>query len=134
MNLREEKRKKKDEKLKKIMREIMEYDLESGDFQHELLATVFMRNKDGSYALKNIEDKDLIDFVLMPNNELNEMISFKSNQDFYEVRERFMEMYKEKAEKELNLKYTEKGYKCAFWSMILGGISIAATIVIACIS
>ncbi|HAT4175266.1 hypothetical protein [Clostridium perfringens] len=135
----EAKNKSIDKKIKKIMRKYIEYDLKHKKLKFPRF-TVHKKCK-GGFVTKNLNDEEIIEYLLMPIGEVMEVIPYSYrdeiidcdvdfNKQFHDSINNTKKIYKEKA-----LNYIEESNKnIIFWVGILTLIFTITGVIISIIS
>lgn len=128
-----------DTKLMKVMKKYMEYDLKNKKLKFPKY-TVHIRCK-GGFVTKTLNEEEIINYLLMPIGDLNEIIPYTHknefvdsdigfNKQFHDSINNIKKIYKEKA-----LNYIEESNKnIIFWVGILTLIFTIIGVIISIVS
>lgn len=120
------------------MKEIIEFDIDRGSFKFDK-ATVNFKDQRGGYFLRNINQKQIVEYILMTIGEVEKEIpiDYKSeieigngyNRAFHNNIIKIRKIYREKAEKELNDINSKQASKYSFISMIAAVFGVILAII-----
>lgn len=132
---------KRNEKIKKLQREIMMYDIEKKYLKVPEMA-VYKKYSNGMNGLVCMKSEEVIKYILMPigdfidtipynNRFVNEDDEVDLNKQFHEYRNKINKTYREKAEQELNKIISEDSRKWAIVAALGTIVSIIISLLIA---